>query len=258
MVSHSFWPATARGCGSRSHASPRLRPRARYAKFKGVVWGGASERQRGSGSMGPPRGVGFRAGARGGAMCALAAGCAGSSEYGAWATAWRHPGRPRFAGCQPPHGPGLVRQGAAVPPTQRLQRQAPSHAGKGWAGLQQKNAWPSSLAGRTEHADAVICREGAVTARGQRPGEGGMACADGTDATKRQDGRATHTTMAKKAKAAPMGAQVQQGLGGTGPGLAQGNPRPRSGRQEAWQAAAVTACWVSLQQLALSTLGLRK
>ena len=100
--------------------------------------------------------------------------------------------------------------------------------------------------------------KGAVTARGQRPGEGGMACADGTDAKKRQDGRATRTTMAKKAKAAPMGAQVQQGLGGTGPGLAQGNPRPGSGRQEAWQAAAVTACWVSLQQLALSTLGLRK
>ena len=100
--------------------------------------------------------------------------------------------------------------------------------------------------------------KGAVTARGQRPGEGGMACADGTDATKRQDGRATHTTMAKTAKAAPMGAQVQQGLGGTRPGLARGNPRPGSGRQEAWQAAAVTACWVSLQQLALSTLGLRK
>lgn len=41
-------------------------------------------------------------------------------------------------------------------------------------------------------------------------------------------------------------------------GLAQRNPRPGSERQEAWQAAAVTACWVSLQQLALSTLGLRK
>jgi len=200
----------------------------------------------------------FTTAARGGAMRALAAGCAGSSECGAWATGWRHPCRPRFAGCQPPHGPGLVRQGAAVPPAQRWQRQAPPHAGKGWAGLQQKNAWPSSLAGRTEHADAVICREGAVTARGQRPREGGMACADGTDATKRQDGRATHTTMAKKAKAAPMGTQVQQGLGGTEPGLAQSNPRPGSGRQEAWQAAAVTACWVSLQQLALSTLGLRK
>ena len=258
MVSHSFWPATASGYGSHGHASHRLRPRTRYAKFKGVVWGGASERQRGSGSMVPPGGVGFKAGARGGVMRALAAGCAGSSECGAWATEWRHPGRPRFAGCQPPHGPGLVRQGAAVPPVQRWQRQAPPHAGKGWAGLQQKNAWPSSLAGRTEHADAEICRAAPSRHAGNAPGQGGMACADGADATKRQDGRATHTTMTKTAKAAPMGAQVQQGLGGTGPGLARGNPRPGSGRQEAWQAAAVTAFWVSLQQLALSTLGLRK
>lgn len=257
MVSHSFWPLTARGCGSRGHASHRLQPRARYAKFKGMVWGGASVRQRGSGSIGPPGGVGFRAGARGGAMRALAAGCAGSSECGAWATAWRHPGRPRFAGCQPPHGPGLVRQGAAVSPVQRWQRQAPPHAGKGWAGLQQKNAWPSSLAGRTEHADAERCREAPSQHAGNAPAKG-MACADGTDATKRQDGRATHTIMANTAKAATTGRQVQQGLGGTRPGLAQGNPRPGSGRQEAWQAAAVTACWGSLQQLALSTLGLRK
>lgn len=35
-------------------------------------------------------------------------------------------------------------------------------------------------------------------------------------------------------------------------------PTPGSERQEAWQAAAVTAGWNSLQQLALSTLGLRK
>ena len=70
--------------------------------------------------------------------------------------------------------------------------------------------------------------------------------------------KSPHTTMAKTAKAAPTGRQLQQGLGWTGPGLAQGNPRPGSGRQEAWQAAAVMACWVSLQQLALSTLGLRK
>lgn len=201
----------------------------------------------------------FTTAARGGAIRALAAGCAGSSECGAWATAWRHPNRPRFAGCQPPHGPGpAVRQGVAVPPVQRLQRQAPPHAGKGWAGLQQKIAWPSSLAGRTEHADANECQVAPSRHAGNAPGKGGMACADGTDATKRQDGRATHTTTAKKAKAAPMGTQVQQGLGGTRPGLARGNPRPGSGRQEAWQAAAVTACWVSLQQLALSTLGLRK
>ena len=170
-------------------------------------------------------------------MRALAAGCAGSSECGAWATAWRHPGRPRFAGCQPPHRPGPARLRAAVPPVQRWQRQAPPHAGKGWAVPQQKNAWPSSLAGRTEHADAEICRENAVTTRGLRPGEGGMACADGTDAKKRQDGRAPHTTMAKTAKAAPMGRQVQQGWEGRGRGLHKATHGPgagvrRPGRQQ--------------------------
>lgn len=194
----------------------------------------------------------FTTAARGGAMRALAAGCAGSSECGAWATGWRHPCRPRFAGCQPPHGPGLVRQGAAVPPAQRWQRQAPPHAGKGWAGLQQKNAWPSSLAGRAEHADADGCQGAPSQQAGHAPAKGARPV---QTAQMQQSGK----TVKPPTPPWPTGAHgVQQGLGETGPELAQGNPRPGSGRQKAWQAAAVTACWGSLQQLALSTLGLRK
>lgn len=196
--------------------------------------------------------AGFRAAARGGATRALAAGCAGSSECGAWATAWRHPGRPRFADCQRLHGLGLVHLGAATLHAQRLQRQAPPHAEKGWADLQQKNAWPSSLAGRTEYTDAEICREAPSGHAGDAPARGAWPV---QTAQMQRSGK----TRESPAPTWPIWAHgVQEGLGETGPGLAQGNSRPGSGRQEAWQAAAVTACWVSLQQLALSTLGLRK
>lgn len=200
----------------------------------------------------------FTTAARGGAMRALAAGCAGSSECGAWATGWRHPDRPRFAGCQPPHGPGLVRQGAAVPLAQRWQRQAPPHAGKGWAGLQQKNAWPSSLAGRTEHADAEICREAPSRHAGNAPAKGAWPVRTAQMQRSGKTGEPPTPPWPKRPKLPQWAHRYNRGWGGTRPRLARGNPRPGSGRQEAWQAAAVTACWVSLQQLALSTLGLRK
>lgn len=198
-------------------------------------------------------GVGrLKAAAPGGAMPAQAAGHAGSSESGAWATTWCRQVRPRLAGCQRPHGQGPARLKAAMQHARRVQRQAPPHAGKGGADPQQKNAWPLSLAGRAEHADADG-RQGAPSQQaGHAPAKGARPV---QTAQMQQSGK----TVKPPTLPWPTGAHgVQQGLGETGPELAQGNPRPGSGRQEAWQAAAVTACWGSLQQLALSTLRLRK
>jgi len=165
-------------------------------------------------------------------MRALAAGCAGSSECGAWATVWRHPVRPRFAGCQPPHGPGPASLRAAVPPLQRWQRQAPPHAGKGWAGLQQKNAWPSSLAGRTEHTDANECQEAPSMQAGHTPAKGARPVQTAQRQQSGKTGKPPAPTRPTKAHGA-----LQQGLGGRGRCLHKATHGPgagvrRPGRQQ--------------------------
>ena len=170
-------------------------------------------------------------------MRALAAGCGGSSECGAWATGWRHPGRPRFAGCPPPHGPAPARLRAAVPPVQRWQRQAPPHAGKGWAGLQQKNAWPSSLAGRTEHANAEICREAPSRHAGNAPAKGAWPVRTAQMQRSGKTGEPPAPPWPKRPKLPQWAHRYNRGWEGRGRGLHKATHGPgagvrRPGRQQ--------------------------